>query len=549
MLSVLLNWLYIGVTVYCLGSGFSVFAGKIFGYRLKRTDSILVAGLIIATVYAQIFSLFAGVGLLANVVLIVGCAVILVLCGKSIKQDVLRRFGDRRFGKIIVLMILIFLWAYFTSRGRIHYDSDLYHGQSIRWIEEYGVVPGLGNLHERFAYNSSSFALSALYSMKFLTGRSLHTVSGFFALVLSISAMDITASWKRKSFLLSDYARIALIYYLLTIIDEVMAPASDYFIMCTVFFIVIKWIDCLEKAEKESVVPYALLCVAGVYAMTLKLTAGLILLLLIKPAYMLIRQKQWKNILKYLSMGLIVAIPWFVRTVVISGWLIYPFPAVDLFDFDWKMNAGLVAADAQQISAWGKAMYNIALLDTPISGWLPNWFMTTLSGMEKMLVLGCGGCVLLYVTGLFLMICRKKREHLDIALVIGTMIASYLFWQVSAPLMRYGYAYVLLTVCLVGGWIARSMNVQKFVYYIALAYGIYKIVMVGAYISTNYWFEFYIWQEDYGKYEMESYEVNGVTFYKPKEGDRTGYEYFPAAPYGEHFEFRGDGLEDGFRTK
>lgn len=62
----------------------------------------------------------------------------------------------------------------------MHYDSDLYHAQSIRWIEEYGVVPGLGNLHERFAYNSSFFALSALFSMKFLCGTSMHTMSGFF---------------------------------------------------------------------------------------------------------------------------------------------------------------------------------------------------------------------------------------------------------------------------------------------------------------------------------------------------------------------------------
>lgn len=95
---------------------------------------------------------------------------------------------------------LFLLWGYFTSRGYIHYDSDLYHAQSIRWIEEYGVVKGLGNLHERFAYNSASFALSALYSMKFLLGKSLHTLSGFFAFLLSLTAMDVTAAWRRKNF-------------------------------------------------------------------------------------------------------------------------------------------------------------------------------------------------------------------------------------------------------------------------------------------------------------------------------------------------------------
>ena len=70
MLAILLNWSYIGITAFCLGSGFSVLSGKLFRYGLKRLDSVLMAGLVIATVYAQIFSLFAGVGLLANVILV-----------------------------------------------------------------------------------------------------------------------------------------------------------------------------------------------------------------------------------------------------------------------------------------------------------------------------------------------------------------------------------------------------------------------------------------------------------------------------------------------
>ena len=53
----------------------------------------------------------------------------------------------------------------------MHYDTGLYHAQAIRWIEEYGVVPGLANLHSRFGYNSASFALSAFFSETWLIGR------------------------------------------------------------------------------------------------------------------------------------------------------------------------------------------------------------------------------------------------------------------------------------------------------------------------------------------------------------------------------------------
>ena len=227
----------------------------------------------------------------------------------------------------------------------------MYHAQSIRWLEEYGVVPGLANLHERFAYNSSFFALSALYSMKFVLQESMHTMNGFIAIVLSLTCIPIAQSWKRKYFVLSDYARIGAIYYLTVITNEVVSPCSDYSVMMILFFIVIKWLDLLRDKEKE-IAPYALLCVIGVYAITLKLTAGLILILVLKPAYMLLKEKKVKQILIYLGIGLLVAIPWFARTIIISGWLLYPFTGIDLFEVDWKLDKALVEADAMQIKVW-----------------------------------------------------------------------------------------------------------------------------------------------------------------------------------------------------
>ena len=180
MIAIICNWVYVTFVSLGLGVGVSELSNKMFGYRIKRIDSLLMAGLTIATVYAQIFSLFAGVGMMANIVLFVCCILVYIFQGKNLKHCHFTSEERIKPEIIIVVAILVLLWAYFSSRGYMHYDSDLYHAQSIRWIEEYGVVPGLGNLHERFAYNSSFFALSALFSMKFLCGTSMHTMSGFF---------------------------------------------------------------------------------------------------------------------------------------------------------------------------------------------------------------------------------------------------------------------------------------------------------------------------------------------------------------------------------
>ncbi len=356
-------------------------------------------------------------------------------------------------------------------------------------------------------------------------------------------------TWKEKKLRLADFAMIGAVYYLATIWDEVTAPSSDYLIMCTLFFIVIKWLLCLERdsgPRREGGVPYALLCVTGVYALTLKLTAGLILLLVLKPAVSLLREKRWGEILLYLGLGLLVCLPWMVRTVVISGWLLYPFPALDLFSVDWKMPAGPIALDAAQIKTWGRALNNAALVDMPMREWFPGWF-AALSGMEKLLILGDLACIPLFMGYALLSLLKKKKENLDILLVLATVIGSYGFWQYSAPILRYGYAYVLLVDLLLAGIILQNLRRQQGLYVFVCLYGCYKLVMMGDYIRGNYLIDAYVWQQDYGSYELAAYELGGITFYHPAMGDRTGYADFPAAPTRPRIELRGDGLEDGFR--
>ncbi len=557
MLTVLLNWCYILFTAFCLGYGISRLTEKHLSCRIRGLDSVLMAGIVAATVYAQFFSIFCKVGLAANLVLVGGCGMILLLCRKTLLRDLKAWAADCGKLRLLVAAGLFLLWGYFTSRGYIHYDSDLYHAQSIRWIEEYGVVKGLGNLHERFAYNSASFALSALYSMKFLLGKSLHTLSGFFAFLLSLTAMDVTAAWRRKKLLLSDYARIAAIYYLTTIWDEVVSPASDYSIMCMIFFIVIKWLGELERqreTKEENCAPYALLCVAGVYALTLKLTAGLILLLLIKPAYLLLRDRRFKEIGIYLGTGLLVAAPWVIRTVLISGWLVYPFPALDLFTFDWKMSAEVAQVDAAQIKTWARGLYDAAKMGVPFSEWFPAWFLRELTGTEKLLIVadlaGCAFTAVCAVAALVRrMVSHEKQPRKDELLVLGTLCCSYLFWQLSAPMVRYGYAYILLVAALNMGYAAqRWLRWDGLLRCLILLYGIYKLGMMGLYVKDTCTDDRYLWQTDYGTYELGNYEVGSITFYYPLQGDRTGYDPFPAAPAQGGFELRGDDLSDGFRS-
>ncbi len=552
MLTIIINWIYVLFITFCLGYAFLRFTERFLGYRIRKTANILMAGLACATVYAQAFSLFAGVGLAANICLLAASVLVALVWRKDIAAILRKSWTAASLSRKVLTAALFLAWAYFTSRGYIYYDTDLYHAQSIRWIEEYGVVKGLGNLHERFAYNSSSFALSALFSLKFVMGYSMHAMNGFFAFLLSIQALDAARAWKRRPMGLAFAARAASIYYLTTLVDEVVSPASDLSVMCVLFYLAIEWLDQLEADRRQvpAIEPYALLSVLGVYALTLKLTAGLILLLVLKPAAALIRRKKWKEIAIFLALGLAAAVPWMARTVLISGWLLYPFPYLDLFSVDWKMPKQGILVDAAQIKAWGRALYNVALLDVPAWTWMRNWFATTLSALEKLLVLADFLSLLVVALGTVFVFWKKRWEALDELLVAVTLVASYLFWQFSAPLIRYGYAYVLLLAAVVLGGAAGRLLRGKgkaALLVLLLLYGCYKLFITADYVYGTRLIDNYVVQKGYGSYEVEAYDVDGETIYVPVTGDRTGYDSFPAAPTRATIRLRGDGLKDGFR--
>ncbi len=552
MISVILNWLYITVTCYLVGFGaikaLSGILTKTKEFRLNSEIDYLYAGIGAVTVYAQFYSIFDGVGAGANL----GMLLICVLCIIVYRKELLQKLHTFRLtvtpGKILLVCILGLIFAYGTSFGIIHYDTGLYHAQSIRWIEEYGVVPGLGNLHTRLAYNSAAFCLSALYSMAFLGGQSYHCVVGYLALLLMLVCIKAFRKERLLSPKLSDFVRLMGIYYLLMIFDEMVSPASDYFMVLLVFYIVIRWLELLER-EETSYLPYGLLCLLCITVLTVKLSGALILLLILKPAVMLLKEKKIKEILIFLGTGLIMVIPFLIRNVILSGWLVYPFTFIDWFDVDFKIPKGVAEYDSREIQVWGRGYSDVTRYEEPISKWLPDWIrgLDTINlGFLALALLGLLVLVFLFIYALL----KKKRNMADYLHVAGVMTACFLFWLCTAPLIRYGCVFLWLMPVLIWGYIylRLSPHTDKYkLYLIALILvGAYKLTAFGGEVAGSATTDYLVFQKDYEHFENIPYEMHGYTFYYPAEGDRTGYEDFPSAPLKKEDIFREDKLEDGF---
>lgn len=599
MASVILIWIYVLITTYIIGFGFLRFIASLECMKKSKgagkpaktyvnhyKESFIVCGIVIVTVYAQIFSLFGGVGLVANLLMIAFCIMVVVCYRQEIIEDIFNSghiFTVDRNGLYYFLIFL--LMAYGTSHGIMHYDSDLYHAQAIHWIEDYGVIRGLGNLHVRLAYNSSAFPLSALYSMSFLGGRSYHVMAGFFSLILAWQCLDIKNIIRRGHPILSDFARIAALYYLFSVFDEIVSPASDYFLSTIVFYVIIHWLDMNVRHEK-SVLPYILLALTGVFAVTVKLSAAPMILLSTIPIYKLLHKRTDKTVKAFwisVLMAFIIVAPFIIRNIIISGWLLYPVTFLDVFGFSWKIPKGLAEYDALEIKTFGRGYNDVAQYgNIPVSRWLPEWF-AGISGITKLmlildiLAIACYVVILLYfliayirndtkmsdrfgASKVFILSHRSVLNIWDFITIGGTMIFCLLFWLFSAPLVRYGVVYIWMTPAIVLGRVFTHLYnrldklIAPWVFKVFVAFLCIWVAYKGVNLVRDdiprFNPKYLLTQQDYGKYEVTTCQVGDMTIYYPTQGDQTGYEPFPSATHDVSGEIRlmGENINDGIMT-
>ena len=552
MVFTLLSWLYIGLISFVYGMAvFSIAYLKKPEKRIGRSpDLVVLTGFMLATVYAQFFSLFGRVGTAANVVLAAVGVILVFLCRKTYVQyfrEIKEQTSLFRFlfvlaiaGASIVTILL------FDIQGNLHYDTDLYHAQSVRWIEEVGVVPGLGNLHNRFAYNSSFFAAQALFSLKFLVGQSLHSLNGFITVFMLIYAIAGIRSWKKKRVECGDFIRLGIVWYIFYFKYYTTSVCSDNSAMLFVMYIVAGWLDLLSDKEQEED-PYIDLAMLAVFSVTLKLSVAPIALLVIKPVISVLRRKDYRKFGICAGYAFLIVLPFLIRNVIISGYLLYPYSFLDLFPVDWKMPAEVVAYDSKEIMVWGRGLYEVEKADWPIIRWFPNWYNTVLEPEFKWLLwLDFISLGVLFFQSMWMAYKRKWDE----ILVNGVSVVAFLMWLFTAPLVRYGFAYLILL---------PAVSLPRLVQiipkgYLAAGFAVWVVTLNMCYDLNKAGRR----QEEYPVYLPMDYSdefvceeagtLAGVTIYTPTEGDRTGYHYFPSTPrLNEGVEARGDNLKMGFR--
>ena len=584
MLSVLLDWLIIAITSYTIGYGFlrlmSICIGREVSAGKNANVLRLLIGFMLTNVYAEIWSIFSPVNMWAVYILVFITLVIAYMC----KQDMAETVNISKAPKpaVIASVAVIILMAYGSSRGYMHYDTTLYHASAIRWIEEYGVVPGLANLQSRYGYNSAEFAHNALYSFKWYTGRSLHCTTGFLAMVSAHLLYDKELFTGRRTIQSVDFVRIGLLYYLGVLFAQMVSPASDYVANLLIFDILILMLG----RVKDRTLPadhYVLISLLAIYGITVKVSLAPMVLICLIPFVYYIIKKDVRSILFCIVSGLVIAMPYFIRGYILSGWILYPSTLIKLGNPDWQVPIGEAQYDAKEISMWGRGITDATKWsEVTLTNWIPSWF-AALDTVEKVLITAViTSTVVLVAIEIRLGLSKNRgglqRNNLLLELPIAwIMLLGVVTWFVGAPLVRYGLGFVLSFPLLVVGILyelvfreVRIAGINKDrtgsdrsspgerkeivgrVLFLIIA-GVMVLMKVKGLvvdIAGSLDRDCLIWQQDYEDPEAFTYEVNGVTIYVAKNGGGMGYNKFPSSiEVKDNIELRGSELKDGFRVK
>ena len=346
---------------------------------------------------------------------------------------------------LVAFFILTILTLYLTSGRVAHSDTYIYHAQSIRWIEEYRAVKGLGNFFNRLAYNSNWFVQNALFSFAWVNGKSLHVLNGFLIWLTGsywLFRFD-DAIQDQKNDLFSWVGLMLVVFGLFTLGAEAPAPSTDlptaHLAWLAVFFL----LDFFAAKQNNTPLFAGVLLLA--FSGVIKISIAPIYALVLLAFIFLYKLDKKREILIIIFLMAFIFLPWMMRNFIISGYLVYPVASTGL-PAAWTMPLDMVVKDARGIQAWGYHSHSTIeeVFSLSMKGRITLWFRNLTLNQRGIFLISFYSPLLFF--GFQWVRSKREQKRLN-GFEISVFSVFYLcliFWLFTSPNLRFGYVYLLV---------------------------------------------------------------------------------------------------------
>lgn len=559
MLTTLLASIYITILCWIWGILFlqSIKAITKTGLQLPPFSIVCITGLSAITIVAGILSLFIPLGeWWAQLLFIAPCLLLLRKNPGQFFASPKKEFSSFHFVSLILLVTCSFLILLMSTWTIIHPDTLGYHAQTIQWIEKYKAVPGLVHLHVRFGYQGLWFVDCALFGFSFTGKEGItflnSTVLIWFFIFITNRINHHFFKDGKKFYGLLWAILLLLSMWSYTQVRLTATSASPDFI-ATLFVSAIIYLFIEKNQNPIEASEWLLVSFLSFVAVTIKLSAAPILLIVAIAALLSLIKRKIKLFFTILILSVITLSPFIARNIITSGYVVFPSTLVDAANVDWKYSPEQTVNEKNYITAYAKKQGVVTKeeIDTVnemgIAEWLPIWWKQRPTADKTIMIL-----FILSFFAALLSIKKIIRSGFIAVIVLLTMLTGIIFWLINAPDPRFGFGPIIgftaVTVYLI--FKEKEISIGKGPLIVALLFCSAATIAYTGYRFVNFFDkEQLLTPLGIKESEYKTSDCEGIKIHSPLNAD-FGITPIPCTDLNcEKFSPRGNEISDGFRAK
>lgn len=513
-------------------------------------------------VFLQLWHLVFKVDTWAFAIPAIAAGAFLLRDWRNILHDLLHLIRHRTVLCLAIALASVFL-ANQALRPLYDYDTGLYHLQALRWIQDYPIVKGLGNLHGRFGFNNANFLYVAVVGVGPWRGIELNVANSLLlmvATVQSLTGLDYVVRGRRNWKLPHLFAVLMLIpvldYALLR--GATSSPSSDAasgMLHLTLMVLVLAFLQRKRFSDSDARFELALIVFLAVLGIAVKLSSGVFsagVVLLCAGVWLVYNRQDAKRALKVIAaLGLIgssVIVPWMFRGILLSGYPLYP-STLGTVPVSWRVPASSAESEALWIRSWARLPQHRPEEVLSNWDWLEPWLDRQRDIPTSYLP------ALLAVAAAFLVAFRFISNYRALArpglgwMFMIPLTVAVVAWFLSAPNPRFAvsllYGTAIGAVLLALSSFSRSKP--------SLVVALLTALLLGWHVVDEASPSLMRAGPNRGFYPvpsvaLETYETDfGLTLYRPATGDRCFDAPRPCTPYpNPNLRLQGDSVRSGF---
>jgi hypothetical protein len=552
MILIALIWTLIFFVFFVLGFSVVKLINRITGQNEKGEiisfDEYFFIGFLVLSALTGILSIWIPIG---NKVLLIVSALSLLLflfnfsgIRNKIENIIQELLLLKRIEVLVIVLIILFLLTLVVHKIT-WYDTGLYHAQSIQWIRKFAVVPGLGNIHGRLALNSMFLVISGLFTFQikdvliFPLNGICYTVLFLKLFILFKSEYAPGTKWK------AVFYSVIFLISLLIIIPFLNSTSPD--IICGILIIYAFILITSQPVEYNKIdyVKTSLLSLVVFSCVTYKISSLFLVMLLLLN----LKKELLKKSLIIIVIGILIITPYIVRNYYLSGYLIYPFPSIDIFNVDWKIPVERALFEKSWIVSWARipGVPYQEVINLKIPEWIIPWFKSN-DSINRLLLIINSLSIISFITMLF----KKDFLFAKIQLII---FINLIFWFIMAPDPRFAYGFLFIGFSLTVAYLFKMIeysNLSGILKYLKIAIACFFFIVIGRRISIPLEVlkhpSLCLIPAPFETVETKALKSD-FDYRIPVSEDRCFYSEIPCVPFPlTNVRLRGHDLQDGFKV-